>query len=231
MFGKRVVTPSTPTSAPAFVPAGPDPDGEIRVIPKAIWDGPNGDKLRQLGLSPDDPANLVLTPQRARALEDAATARINAVVAKVNAHIPGVTVAPWAMIPWSVWEGPNAEFLIKSDFMPSSPWNNMLLAADAESAAFFGLPQHPRAAHVGLAEHLTGLIDELRAASRDDIERNLAAISRGDFSVLDRYEELKTDRFQKLLQLARYVAADVFGAEVCARHDELFGFGLTEVTG
>src|SRR3982751_2177950 len=128
-FGKRVVTPSSPAAAPGYVPAGPDPDGEMRIIPKAVWDGPNGAKLRQLGLSPDDPANLVLTPQRARALEDAATARMNAVVAKVNAHIPGVTVAPWAMIPWSVWEGPNAEFLIKSDFMPSSPWNNMLLAA------------------------------------------------------------------------------------------------------
>ena len=203
----------------------------MRIIPKAVWDGPNGAKLRQLGLSPDDPANLVLTPQRARALEDAATARMNAVVAKVNAHIPGVTVAPWAMIPWSVWEGPNAEFLIKSDFMPSSPWNNMLLAADAESSAFFGLPEHPRAAHQGLAENVTQLIDELRAASRGETERNLAAISSGDFSVLDRYEQLKTDRFQKLLQLARYVATEVFGAEVCARHDELFGFGLTEVTG
>lgn len=230
-FGKRVVAASTSAMAPNYVPSGPDSDGVTRLIPKAIWDGPNGEMLRQLGLSPDDPTNLALTPQRARAMEDAATARMNAVVAKVNAHMPGVSVAPWAIIPWSVWEGLNAEFLIKTDFCPSSPWNNMLLPADAESAAVLGLPEHPRATQPGLAENLMRMVDALRIEYRDEWDRDFAAITGGDYSVLARQEALKNDRFKKLFALVRYVSNDVFGDAACARHDELFGIGLDEVTG
>ena len=230
-FGKRVSGAPTSGAAHGYAPARPNPDGETRIFPQAVWDGPHGEKLRQLGFSPDDPANLALTPDRARAMEDAATARMNGLVAKVNAHVPGVSVLPWAMIPWAVWKGPNAEFLIKLDFLPSSPWNTMLLPADAKSSAFLGLPHHPRVAQPGLDENLTRLIDQLRIESRDEIERNLAAISSGDFSVLERYEKSKKDRFQKLFALARHVASTVFGEAACAQHDKLFGIGLTGVPG
>jgi len=186
--------------------------------------------MRRLGFLPDDPANLALTPDRARAMEDAATERMNAIVARVNAHIPGVSVRPWAMIPWAVWQGLNAEFLIKMDFLPSSPWNNMLLPIDAYSSDFLGLPLHPRAADPELDAQLTRLIDELRSDSRLEIDRCLIAISQGDFSVLDQYEGFKNERFKKLFALARYVGNMVFGDAACARHDELFGIGLTEVT-
>ena len=229
-FGKRVGGAATSGPTQGYVPAGPDPDGVTRLIPKAIWDGPNGEMLQQLGFSPDDPTNLALTPDRARAIEDAATAQMNAVVAKVDAHIPGVSVWPWAIIPWSVWEGLNAEFLIKLDFCPSSPWNNLLLPDNAESVDFLGLPLHPRATPPGLAENLASMITELRIEARDQWNSDFAAISRGDYSVLDRQEAMKNDRFQKLFAVARYVANDVFGDAVCARHDELFGIGLDEVT-
>lgn len=230
-FGKRVADVSTSGAAHGYVAVGPDLDGETRIIPKTFWDGPNGEILRELGFLPDDPDNLALTPDRARAMEDAATERMNALVAKVNAHVAGLSVRPWAMIPWAVWQGLNAEFLMKRDFLPSSPWNNMLLPDDAASSAHLGLPQHPRAALPGLDENLTHMIDELRIGSRDEFDRNWAAISRGDFSALDRHKQFKNDQFQKLFALARYVANDVFGEAVCTRHDELFGMGLTEVTG
>jgi hypothetical protein len=230
-FGKRGAGVATPAATSGFAPAGPDPDGVTRVIPKAIWDGPNGAMLRRYGFLPDDPANLALTPERASALEEAELARMNALVAKVNAHIPGVTVLPWAMIPWAVWKGLNAELLMKADFFPSSPWNNMLLAADAKSSAFLGLPQHPRRPMPELDQNLTRLIDELRDEFRDEMDSYQEALSRGDFSFLDRFEKLRKARFQKLFALTRYVANLVFGEAVCARHDELFGIGLKGVTG
>ena len=231
MFGKRVTAAPNAAAAHGYAPAAADPADEGRILPKAIWDGPNGDKLRALGFLPDDPANLSLTPQRMRAMEDAAADRMNALVAKVNAHIPDVAVLPWAVIPWSVWQDRNAQFLMRLDFLPCSPWNTMLLAADARSSDFLGLPQHPRAAVPGLHENLTRMIDELRSDTSGELERGVAAISRGDFSILDRYEQFKNDQFQKLFALTRYIQKDVHGEEVCARHDELFGIGLSEVTG
>ena len=230
-FGKRVSGAPAPGPAQSFAPARPDPDGETRILPRAVWDGPHGEKLRQLGFSPDDPGNLALTPERARAKEYAATARMNAMVAKVNGHVPGVSVLPWAMIPWAVCKGLNAEFLIKLDFCSSSPWNTMLLPADEKSSAFLGLPQHPRVAQPGLDDNLTRLIDQLRLESGEEMERCLAAISRADFSVLDRYEKSKNDRFQKLFALARHVANTIFGEAACAQHDKLFGIGLSGVPG
>jgi hypothetical protein len=230
-FGKRVADSSILGAPQGYLPARPDPDGETRIIPKAIWDGPHGDMLRQSGFLPDDPRNLALTSERMHEMADAATERMNAIVGKVNAHIPGVSVIPWAIIPWAVWQDLNADFLMKRDFLQSSPWNNMLLPADAESSAFLGLPQHPRVAQTGLDENLTHLIDELRLESHDEFDKTWAALSRGDWSALDRHEKFKNDQFQKLFALARYIANDVFGEAVCARHDELFGVGLTEVTG
>ncbi len=150
-----------------------------------------------------------LTSQRMRAREDAAIGEMDALVAKVNAHIPGVAVLPWAIIPWAVWKDQNAVFLMQTDFLPSSPWNNLLLAADAKSSAFLGLPEHPRAAMPELDENISRLVTELRADSR----------------------ATKNDHFQKLFALTRYTATLVFGEAVLARHDELFGMGLKGVTG
>jgi hypothetical protein len=229
-FGKRVAGMAAP-AAPQLLPATPDPDGVTRVIPKSIWDGPHGAALRKHGLSPDDTANLVLTFERMRALEIAALDRMNGLVAKVNAHIPGITLTPWAMIPWAVWKDRNAAFLMKAEFFPSSPWNNMLLAADAKSSAHLGIPEHPRTPMPELNDNLTRLIDELRTNFDDEIGRNQVALSHGDLSVLARHEALSKDRFQKLFALTRHVANLVWGDAVCARHDQLFGIGLTSVTG
>lgn len=229
-FGKRTAAIATPSVARGYAPAGADPDGVTRIIPKSVWDGPYGAELRRLGFLPDDPLNLALTPQRMRAMEDAAIDRMEALVAKVNAHVPGVAVVPWAMMPWAVWKDSNAEFLMKANYLPSSPWNNMLLAADAKSSAFLGLPEHPRVAMPEIDENVARLVGELRTEFHTQIDKGLAAISRGDFSRLQDLEKLKTDRFQKLFILTRHVANMVVGEAACARHDELFGPGLNLVT-
>lgn len=230
-FGKRVAGTATTAAPPKLLPATPDTDGVTRVIPKAIWDGPHGATLQKYGFSPDDTANLMLTAERMRGLELAALDRMNALVAKVNTHIPGITLVPWAMIPWALWKDRNAAFLMKAEFFPSSPWNNMLLAADAKSSAHLRIPEHPRTAMPELNDNLTRLIDELRANFDDETDRNQVALSRGDFSVLARHQALSKDRFQKLFALTRHVANLVWGDAVCASHDQLFGIGLKSVTG
>lgn len=229
-FGKRVDATTPVATSSGYVPAGVDSDGVTRVIPLAVWNGPYGAKLRQLGFSPDDAINMALTPERANAKSEEVTRNMKALVAKVNAHIPSVSVVPWAMMPWAVWNGLNAEFLMKGDFFPSSPWNNMLLAADAKSSAFLGLPEHPRVAMPAINENVTRLITELRSNFQIEHEKVMQQILRGDFSGLDSFEQVRKDRFQKLIMLTRHVANMVFGEAACARHDELFGIGLSKVT-
>ena len=69
-----------------------------------------------------------------------------------------------------------------------------------------------------------------RNETSDQLEGNLTAIARGDFSALDRYENVKNGQFQKLFALVRYTANDIYGETIYARHDELFGIGLSDVT-
>ena len=75
------------------------------------------------------------------------------------------------------------------------------------------------------------MIEQLRDERRDQIEACKAALPRAGWSAIEQFETYKNDRFQKLFALARHVSSSVFGAAVCARHDELFGIGLSEVTG
>jgi len=104
------------------------------------------------------------------ALEDAATNQMNALVEKVNAHLPVVTVVPLAVIPWSVWHDTNAAFLMRLNFLPSSPWNSVLLAADARSSDFGPICEYrskfPGEAGYGIAKQLLRRGDRAVPSSR-----------------------------------------------------------------
>ena len=69
-----------------------------------------------------------------------------------------------------------------------------------------------------------------RNETSDQLEGNLTAIARGDFSALDRYENIKNGQFQKLFAFVRYTANDIYGEAICTRHDELFGICLSGMT-
>ena len=59
------------------------------------------------GMVPQERTNPALTATSMRAMDVAASDEMDALVAKVNAHIPGVAVLPWAIIPWAVWKDQN----------------------------------------------------------------------------------------------------------------------------
>jgi hypothetical protein len=226
-FGRREPSPLTTQPGARATTTG----DRAHVLPDGLWATPLGEQMRKVGFCPNHPANAALTPEGMRALEDAATVRMNALVVKVNAHIPHVSVIPWAILPWSVWRNENAVFLMSGDFFPSSPWNNLLLAADDYSSTFLGLPRHPRTVPPGLDERISHLVDELRGDFQQQMNRFGEAIARGDLTAVNGFEQAKKERFQKLFALARHVAQLTFGEEVCTRHDELFGIGLSQVIG
>ena len=63
MFGRKRPAGATMATTNVIPPhPGPDPDGVVRAIPAAMWQGRSGTFLTRLGLAPDDRANRVETP-------------------------------------------------------------------------------------------------------------------------------------------------------------------------
>lgn len=159
-FGRRRVSQSTLPAHP-----GPDADGVARVIPKEIFDGPTGAFLREIGFSPDDASNLMPTQHSVQAKANALEAEREDFVAGVNRALPaGCMVIPWALIPYRVWQGERAGFLMLTcDLYPASLFNTMLLPADAASAHTLGLPEHPRGPVDGIDDAAVRFLGELQA--------------------------------------------------------------------
>src|SRR5262249_45822536 len=106
-FGKR--------SAAAAASVGAAP-AQQRVIPAELWQGEMGDLLRQLGMSPDDEANLVPTGAsidarvaRDRTRHEAELAEVNRDVAR---RVPGGRMLPFFLVPEPCWNGPTGTFFM-----------------------------------------------------------------------------------------------------------------------
>ncbi|MEL7189760.1 MAG: hypothetical protein AAGK17_09445, partial [Pseudomonadota bacterium] len=108
--------------------------------------------LEGLGFSPDDPSNQKPTPHTTRASIDAAYAEQISFLEGVNSQLPpGTHVAPYAMIPSEVWDGPFGAYLVGAcDFMPAHPLNTMLLPADQRSSFVLDLIERPQGYPSGL---------------------------------------------------------------------------------
>lgn len=211
---------------------GPDADGVERVIPKEIWDGPQGDFLREIGASPDDPSNLRLT-------QDAVEARFaqlrkdqDAFVASVNKDLPpSATVIPWAMIPWSVWNQQHAEFLLRvCELYPVGPWNMMLLPEDEAGALVLDLPQHLQGVPPGLEDAANHVIGKIRERFSEAHRRTGAALAEGDLSSLDEHGNARDQAVASMCALAQALGSETYGEEAFARHKALFGRTLGWVT-
>lgn len=223
IFGRRQEKKSPGMTIPPH--PGPDADGVLRIIPKEIFDGEMGDVLRQCGMSPDDPSNMMATPELMQARADAVKATQDKLVATANAQLPsGTTVIPWALIPWSVWGREPARFLmVTCELFPASHWNTMLLPADERSARVLDLPRHPQAAVEGVEDAAVRLLGELEGEFMAEHQKVGEGLARGDTSVLSGVMETRNAFTGQVVGLARYLGSAVFGEKAWKRHDDVFG--------
>ena len=70
MFGKKHLDYKEKKRSAIPPHPGPDADGVTRAMPKEMWDGPHGDFLREIGVTPDDPSNVMPTQQSVQAKAD-----------------------------------------------------------------------------------------------------------------------------------------------------------------
>lgn len=220
-FGRRPAPP--PHAAPA---AAEDPPAR-RILPEELWDGPAGDTLRALGLHPDSPANHAMTQAEAdaRQLEEIEWQR--GFVAKVNAQLPaGTSVVPYAMLPWTLWNGPYGRMLaVTCGLWPTQAWNTMLLAADQRSGFVLDLPEHPGTYPAGLIPELERLLGELRA-EMDGAMADAQAAPELTFAAIEAWDAAREAMVPRIVALSHHVGAMCLGEEVFARHKALFGATL-----
>lgn len=222
IFGKRGASLAMPAHP------GPDADGVSRIVPKAIFDGSGGAFLKKLGFGPDDPGNLLVTQDLADARFDVRRESQERVRKTINSQLPGdCQVIPWAMIPWSLWKGPHATFLMSTlDFYPPDLWNTMLLPENDLAAAALDLPKHPGVVPPGLepaAAHLIGQIHEqVRTAHR----RTTEALDRADISGLAPFADVVSGAKAKMMYVAHKLSETTFGTPAMERHQALFGKAL-----
>ncbi|WP_193175839.1 hypothetical protein [Oricola nitratireducens] len=232
MFGKRQAAfgrrQGTGSGQGAAVPPhpGPDPDGVRRVIPKEVWDGPQGEFLREIGVTPDDPSNVIPGSNQLQARHDRLYEDEKRFIAKVNSQLPH-EVSPWAMIPWPVWQGQHGDFLLKTlETFPIGPWNTMLLPVTEKGALVYDLPKHPMSVDPSQAAAAERLIGEIRAEvvrAHEETGRRLEAGDTGSLGEFhDKVEKAKAD----VRGLAFFIGSKVFGDKVWQRHMDLFGATL-----
>ncbi|HEX4196317.1 MAG TPA: hypothetical protein VHZ26_02655 [Caulobacteraceae bacterium] len=222
IFGKR--------AAPAAIPQhpGPDADGVRRVIPNAVFEGAGGAFLKELGFGPDDPDNLIVTQELADARFDVRREGLERIRKAINSQLPrDCQVIPWAMIPWSLWKGPDATFLMSTlDFYPPDLWNTMLLPETDLGAVSLDLPKHPGVTPPGLepaAAHLIGQIHEqVRTAHR----RTTNALARLDMDAAATFVDVVNSAKAKMMYVAHKLSETTFGAPAMGRHQALFGKAL-----
>lgn len=228
MFGRRSSGPGKGNAPGISGHLGPDADGVGRAIPKEVWDGPQGDFLREIGVSPDDPANLMPTREGVQARFDKLRAEQDAFVASINEQLPDTAkVIPWAMIPWSVWSQQHADFLLGvCELYPVGPWNMLLLPEDEAGALVLDLPQHLHGIPAGLEDAANRVIGEIREKFSEAHGRAGAALAQGDTSALDDYTKVRNELTANVVGLAHALGASTYGEDAYARHKALFGAAL-----
>jgi hypothetical protein len=119
-----------------------------RVLPASLWDGANGDLLRQVGMSPDDEHNFVPDAQslneqleRGKAEYERKLAEMNA---RVSARFPGARMRGFSLLPDACWNGKTGDFLmLRLRLFPYEDWNLVFLPTDEGVAEALNLPIHP----------------------------------------------------------------------------------------
>lgn len=121
------------------------------IIPSELWDDPKlGSFLREAGVKPDDPNNLIQTYQKE--YEDRikrSQSEMNARLSTFNENIArekgdACRAVAFFLFGDSCWNGNAGQFLLHDlGLSPYDEWNVVYLAADEETAKRCEIPLHP----------------------------------------------------------------------------------------
>ena len=223
MFGKKHTAYKEKKRSAVPPHPGPDTDGVTRVMPKEIWDGPHGDFLRQIGVSPDDASNIMPTQQSVQAKADKLIGDQTEFLTRINESLRE-KVVPWAMIPWSIWQQSHADFLLVGlDFYPVHPFNTLLLPETERGELAYGLPRHLGSIPAGLEEAANRLIGNIRDEFEKSHNEVTTQVHNGDLDALKKVDEFRGRAFAQLCVVAHQLGKTTYGAEAFERHKQMWG--------
>ncbi|MEO1067260.1 MAG: hypothetical protein AAFW47_07765 [Pseudomonadota bacterium] len=146
-------------------------------------------------------------------------------IKKINSELPnGIKVIPWAMLPFTVWHGHQAGFLMTTcNRFPSSHENIFLLAGDDESSNALGLPRHPGLPHPSFCTACENLVSEVHSRFRAKHQKIGSALNSGQHEKATEMLELVDLVKRQVNGVAHGLTSELFGEDVYKRHCEVFG--------
>lgn len=149
-------------------------------------------------------------------------------IQQLNANLehvmPNVSLAPWAMVPGSVWKSQAAPLLfLKCRLLPTDKWNMFLMPADFDSACTLNMPVHPGAEASVLNDAFTDFLMDLDAEFKGPFDQLLAGKSLAMLRSEETFSSVVNQVKARIIHQARKLTASYFGESVFERHEELFG--------
>ena len=143
----------------------------VQVIPEELWQGEVGQAMRDAGMRPDDPANIVHFPSARDAWmaqsRVALELQVKAENAKIQRTHPDCRVAPMYIFTEMVWNGPHSQLLIETlKLTPYDAWNVRLVAADQKSAEALNLPRIYQGEIAHFQDHINALLGQAEGQHR-----------------------------------------------------------------
>ncbi len=223
MFGKKHPDYKEKKRSVILSHPGPDADGVTRAMPKEIWDGPHGDFLRQIGVSPDDVSNVMPTQQSVQAKADKLIGDQTEFLTRINGSLHE-KIVPWAMLPWSIWQQSHSDFLLVAlDFYPVHPFNTLLLPETERGELAYGLPKHLGSIPAGLEDAANRLIGNIRDEFEKSHNEVTTQAQNGGLDALKKVDEFRGRAFAQLCVVAHQLGKTTYGAEAFERHKQIWG--------
>jgi hypothetical protein len=191
-FGRRKVPFGAAVAPAPPMPRPPvDSDGKRRVFGEAVFAGPHGDMLRKLGVSIDDPSNVIPEPADFdRMVQDSLQkqeVRRRAYEADLLARFGCNNVRPFFLLGEGVYNTPLGDWLIRvMRLLPYDDWNLIYLPMDRPTRLALDLPYHPQQSIKPVDELMKQRIGALHAQFQEARQKTDAAYARtNDIEVLD----------------------------------------------
>jgi len=166
VFGRRNASQAQ-AAAPAArpQPAAQPQETRQQVFPAELWQGEMGDFLRQMGMNPDDEANLIPTgasfDERVARDRERHEAKLDQVNRDVQRQLPGGRMLPFFLIPEPCWNGDMGTFFMaRLRFFPYDDWNVVFMPADERTARALNARMHPGYVVPGAVELVQSLVKE-----------------------------------------------------------------------